>query len=179
MNRRPNPPVLKAQARTSLSSARGWSVDRKLNLSTSKSDTYYCSHDNTSTCLLSSSRTPQTDSIISQATTTAVATGNEWNPRTRMSFDKTVKNACKPKKDVPKAKVRFVHPALHLPDYLPVSVVFWLFNMLILILILLLLSLLFCFIVSYCPPRRHPRRGPLLHSPHTTLFYALHGGNST
>ena len=26
-----------------------------------------------------------------------------------MSFDKTVKNACKPKKDVPKAKVRFVH----------------------------------------------------------------------
>lgn len=27
-----------------------------------------------------------------------------------MSFDKTVKNACKPKKDVPKAKVRFVRP---------------------------------------------------------------------
>lgn len=66
-----------------------------------------------------------------------------------MSFDKTVKNACKPKKDVPKAKVRFVHPALHLPDYLPVSVVFWLINMLILI--LLLLSFLFCVIVLPSP----------------------------
>jgi hypothetical protein len=84
-----------------------------------------------------------------------------------MSFDKTVKNACKPKKDVPKAKVRPLQP-------LSTSSVFLLVLLYADLVLALILLLFFLYLVGTFSPSSSPpsfTSNDLYHTkPHHTVL---------